>query len=174
MRKGGIGDLYCLDADALINIQQYYPEALKELNRCAKAGKVVIVEGVYREICRKSDRLKHMVQSWYEIHGAVIRIDTAPLQAEMARIDTAYGERIDLGKQRRRGFWASKSGRKAADSQVVAVCKVRTSDSNLYIAVSNDQAVQDACHIENVPCIGWQEFYRRLKQGLVGQATLFE
>ncbi|MBI4556587.1 MAG: DUF4411 family protein [Candidatus Hydrogenedentes bacterium] len=124
--------IYCLDADALINIQMYYPEALKQLNRYAKDGKVVIPEGVYREICRKSDRLNTMVQAWHEKHSAVIRLDTPTLRVELARMEGSYGEKINLGKQRRKGFWSSRSGKLSADSQVVAVCKI-----NKYIAVSN-------------------------------------
>ncbi len=169
MTRGHSTETYCLDADALINIQIYYFDALKELNRYAKNGKVVVAEGVYRELCRKTDRLKRMVQTWRKKHSAVIRLDTQTLHAELARIEKAYGDKIVIGKQQRKGFWASKSGRQAADSQVVAVCKV-----NKYIAVSNDQAVQDACHLENVPCVGWQEFYRRMRQGFTGQGLLFE
>lgn len=169
MSAGHTSEIHCLDADALINIQRYYPEALKEVSRYAKDGRIVIPEGVYREISRKTDRLKHMVQTWHEKYGAVIQIDTPTLHTELARMETAYGEAILLGKQERRGFWKSRSGKLSADSQVVAVSK-----TNGYIAVSNDQAVQDACHIENVPCIGWQEFYRRVKQGFTGQGVLFE
>ena len=169
MRPGHPSEIYCLDADALVNIQKYYLKALKEISRYGKDGKIVIPEGVYREICRKTDRLKNMVQTWHKKHSAVIRFDTPTLRAEFARIERAYGNEIVLGDQKRKGFWTSKSGKQAADSQVVAVCKV-----NKYIAVSNDQAVQDACHIENVPCIGWQEFYRRMKQGFTGQGLLFE
>jgi rRNA-processing protein FCF1 len=166
---GHSSEIYCLDADALINIQRYYPKALRQISRYGKAGKIVIPEGVYRELCRKTDHLKDMVQTWRSKHDAVIRLDTPTLREEVARMERAYGEKIHLGKQTRNGFWASKSGKLAADSQVVAVCKV-----NRYIAVSNDQAVQDACHIENVPCIPWQEFYRRMKQGFTGQGLLFD
>jgi rRNA-processing protein FCF1 len=163
------GGIYCLDADALINIWMYYPAALKLLNRQAKEGRVVITEGVRREIYKKSDHLKKMVQSWQKNFDAVIEIETHQLQTELARLENAYGQDIYIGKRRRDGFWASKRGRQAADSQVVAVCKV-----NKYICVSNDQAIQSVCHLENVPSIGWQEFYRRMKHGLTGQEMLFE
>jgi hypothetical protein len=110
-----------------------------------------------------------MVQNWQSKYGAVVQLSAPILRAEHVRIELAYGEVIQIGKQQRRGFWRSKGGKRSADSQVVAVSKV-----NGYITVSNDEAVQDACHIENVPCIGWQEFYRRMKQGFTGQGLLFE
>jgi len=168
VKVGRLSDTYCLDADALINIKMFYPKDIKRINRYAKKGKVVIAEGVYREICRKTDRLKDMVQTWKKKHGAVIRLDPT-LQSELARLEKAYGDAIILGNRERKGFWASKGGRQSADSQVVAVCKVRG-----YAAVSNDEAVQNACHIENVPCFTWQEFYRRMKQDFIGQGSLFE
>ncbi|HUW34337.1 MAG TPA: DUF4411 family protein [Planctomycetota bacterium] len=168
MKHEGSSHTYCLDADALINIKLYYPKEIRRINQYAKKGKVVIPEGVYREICRKTDTLKNMVQTWQKRHGAIIWLDHA-LGRELARMEKAYGEAIILGNRKRNGFWTSKSGRQSADSQVVAVSKVRN-----YTAVSNDQAVQDACHIENVPCIGWQEFYRRMKQDFIGQGSLFE
>ncbi|HUS59303.1 MAG TPA: DUF4411 family protein [Planctomycetota bacterium] len=169
MKHEGSSHTYCLDADALINIKLYYPKEIRRINQYAKKGKVVIPEGVYREICRKSDRLKEMVQSWQKKHSAVIWLLDPTLQRELVRIDNGYGEAITLGDQKRKGFWSSKSGKLSADSQVVAVCKVRG-----YAAVSNDEAVQNACHIENVPCFTWQEFYRRMKQDFIGQGSLFE
>lgn len=169
MRGAAREERYCLDADALINIQLYYPHALRDINRHGKNGRIAVAEGVYREICRKTDRLERMMKTWYQKHSAVIRIDQPNLRAEVARMEAAYGEQIVIGKQKRKGFWASKAGRRAADSQVVAVCKILG-----YIAVSNDQAIQDACHLEDVPCIGWQEFYRRMRQEFSGQGLLFE
>lgn len=169
MTAGRSSDIYCLDADALINIQIFYPEALRLLNRFGKTGSVVIPEGVCREILKKSDRLKAMVLNWRKKHNAVINLQSPPLLMELRRMEEAYGERIQVGRQQRKGFWASQSGKRAADSQVVAVCKVLS-----YIAVSNDEAVQNACHLEDVPCIGWQEFYRRMKLGHSPQGLLFE
>ncbi len=167
MTTNGVAEVYCLDSDALINIQRYYPEALKEVARYARKGTIVIPEGVYREICQKTDGLKRMVQIWQNKYSAVILLDSPELRGELVRIEKAYGERITIKKQQRKGFWKSKSGKRAADGQVVTVSKVKG-----WIAVSNDQAVQDASSIENVPCIGWQEFYRRMKQGFARQQLL--
>lgn len=169
MSGGSSSEVYCLDSDALINIKNHYPEELKEISRCAKAGKIVIAEGVCREICQGSDQLAATVRNWQSKYRAVIQLNTPTLRTEFVRIDLTYGEVIRIGRQQRTGFWKSKGGKRSADSQVVAVSKV-----NGYITVSNDRVVQDACYLENVPCIGWQEFYRRLKQGLTGQAMLFE
>lgn len=169
MSTGPYSEIYCLDADTLINIKRSYPEAIRKLSRYGKNGTVVIPEGVYREIHKKSDLLKQMVQIWKDKYGAVIPLNTRVLQSELRRIEVAYGDNIMIGKQLRRGFWSSKSGQRAADSQVVAVSKVKK-----FIAVSNDQAIQDACHIENVACITWQEFYRRMKRDFSAQDELFE
>jgi rRNA-processing protein FCF1 len=162
------GEVYCLDADALINIHIHYPKALRKLRKCAKDGNVVIVEGVHREIRRKSDKLKAMVDSYKNEYDAVKRLGSPPHRMELVRLENAYGDSIRIGKQSRQGFRASASGRKSADSQVVTACKVDN-----YICVSNDRAIQDACHLENVPCIGWQEFYRRMEQGFTGQKRFF-
>jgi len=164
---GPSNEIYCLDADALVNIQNCYPKDIRRIDYYAKKGKVVIAEGVYREICPRAGRLKETVQNWRKKHGAVIWLLEPALQRELSRMENAYGEAITLGDQKRKGFWSSKSGKRSADSQVVAVCKVRG-----YAAVSNDEAVQNACHIENVPCFTWQEFYRRMKQDF--QGSLFE
>lgn len=169
MKRDQRSPIYCLDACTLVDIWLCYPKAMRELSRSARDGKVVVPEGVYRELCRKTDRLKSTVETWKKKHSAVVSINTLRLQTELARIETAYGERIVVGNKARDGFWKSKSGKRSADGQVVTVSKVHN-----YVAVSNDQAIQDACHIENVPCIGWQEFYRRMNQGFAGQAVLFE
>ena len=81
-------------------------------------------------------------------------------------MERVYGEPITVGKQRYQGFWASRAGRKAADSQVVAVAKVFG-----HTVVSDDTAVKLVCALENVPCISWAEFARRL--GLAKQLSLF-
>jgi hypothetical protein len=161
--------VYCLDACALVDIWLCYPKAMKDLRRYASDGRVVIPEGVYREVCRKTDRLKSTVETMKKKYNAVIFIDSMRLQSELRQIEIAYGERFMVGNKAREGFWRSKSGKRSADGQVITICKVHN-----YIAVSNDRAIQDACHIENVPCIGWQEFYRRMSQGFSGQAALFE
>jgi len=161
--------IYCLDASALIDIQWHYPKAIRKVSRCARDGKIVIPEGVYRELCKKSDRLQTTVQTWEKKHNAVVHLNTERLHTEFARIEKAYGHQIVVGSKVKKGFWTSKSGKVSADGQVVTVCKVLH-----YIAVSNDEHVQDACHLEDVPCIGWQEFYRRMGRGFGDQASLFD
>ena len=100
----------------------------------------------------------------------MIRMKNPEFLAEFARIERAYSESIQVGKQKHPGFWKSRTGYKAADGQVVAVAKV------FYCTVvSDDNAVKAACALEDVPCISWTEFARRL--GLVGpakQLSLFE
>lgn len=78
----------------------------------------------------------------------------------MARLEREYkGEKIPVGRRKHSSFWRSASGRKAADAQVVAVGKVLE-----YFVVSDDRAIQLAGMLKNVPCIGWAEFARRLRE----------
>lgn len=49
---------------------------------------------------------------------------------------------------------------KAADGEVVTVGKVL-----VCVVVSDDRAVRMACSLENIGCIGWAEFARRMRAG---------
>lgn len=151
-------DNYILDADALINLHRHLRKRMRGLSQAV----VQRPEGVYREICRSDDRLRTLVERWKRAQPQwVVGIQSVPnLSEEWQRIDQRYGEQIKIDKQFYSGFWRSRSGHKAADAQVVAVAKVLNGT-----AVSDDKAIQMACMIENVPCIGWAEFARRI--GLV-------
>jgi hypothetical protein len=157
VNAGGPSRRYCLDADALINMYLFYPGALGLLTKASKAGRIVLVEGVFREIRRHTDELWKRALQWDEKHGAVIRIHDHRVKEEISRVDRKYGPDFSIGGRTRKGFWKSKSGSRAADAQVVAYSKYKG-----LIIVSNDQAINDAALLENVPCITWQEFYRRL------------
>ncbi|MDW8382572.1 MAG: hypothetical protein RMN51_10780 [Verrucomicrobiota bacterium] len=80
------------------------------------------------------------------------------LHTEVPRLERLYGQKIRLGSQEYAGFWRSSAGRKAADAQVVAVAKMLKGGT----AVSDDEAVKLVCSLEDVLCIGWSEFARRL------------
>lgn len=153
---------YVCDASALINLHRHFERTcIKRLRQLAKSGNLYIPEGVARELRRGTDSLsqKDLV---------VVRLKSNPrLRDVVARMERNYGESIAIGKQQYPGFWASRAGRKAADSQVVAVAKVFG-----HTVVSDDNAVKLVCALENMPCIGWTEFARRL--GLAKQLTLFE
>jgi rRNA-processing protein FCF1 len=156
---------YVCDADSLINLFRHYPRpSLKLLRHLARAQVLRIPEGVFRELRRRTDRLSRVLTALER--SVVIRIAQNPrVQQELSRLETSYGESIRVGNQTYSGFWKSEAGRKAADGQIVAVAKVLD-----LTAVSNDQAIQHACSLEGVPCIGWPEFARRL--GLTAQVRL--
>jgi rRNA-processing protein FCF1 len=155
------GAQYCCDADVLIEISRHFPDGVRRLSKAVKKGLIVLPEAVHKELRKKSDPLKAASDRWKEKHAAVIQYDANPeLKRELARIERTYGEEIKIGESSRPGFWKSKKGQKAADGQVVTVSKVMK-----ITAVSDDRAVKDACYLENVPCIGWQEFWRRIGQG---------
>jgi len=141
---------------------------MRNLRQAVARGQVKVPEGVYREICRSDDKLKTLVERWKQaLPQWVVSIHSVPnLSKEWQRIDQRYGEQVRIGEQVYKGFWRSRSGQKAADAQVVAVAKVLNGT-----AVSDDKAIQMACMIEDVPCIGWAEFARRI--GLV-YFNLFE
>jgi hypothetical protein len=158
---------YVCDSDSLIKLHRHFERAcVKGLRQLAKSGALYIPEGVARELRRRTGGLSKFIEQHEDF--VVVRLKNNPrLPAEVARLETIYGESITVGKRRYPGFWASQAGRKAADSQVVAVAKVFD-----HTAVSDDNAVKLACALENVPCIGWTEFARRL--GLVKQLSLFQ
>jgi len=155
---------YICDADALINLHRHFKrQALIELRRLAKENKLKLPEGVIREIMRGSDSLKNFVETCRDYIEVMIRDN---LQQAVSEMERKYGEKIRFGEGEYPGFWTSKAGKQAADGQVVAVAKWLGG-----ICVSDDRAVRLACALENVICIGWIEFARRL--GLAKQGSLF-
>ncbi len=160
-------ETYVCDADSLITLRRHFKrKCITRLRRFAKSGLLRVPEGVARELRRKTDHLSNFVKRYEE--SIVVRMRDHPkLPGELVRIESSYGESIRVGNQTYRGFWASQAGRKAADGQVVATARVFG-----CTVVSDDHAVKLACALENVPCIGWAEFARRL--GLMEQLPLFD
>ena len=153
----------------LISIREYFPAELKVLSKAAKNGFVVVPEGVKREVRRNSD-LKGTLDTWDSKYGAVIWFKSNPrLREELVRMEALHGSEIVVGHVMRKGFWSSPRGRSAADGQVLAVTKVQN-----CVAVSNDEAVQNAALLEQVHFFNWQEFLRRLRHGLDAENTLFD
>jgi hypothetical protein len=139
---------------------------MRGLRGLVKQEALKLPEGVVREILRQSDKLKKFIQEIRE----KVEVKVGPgtrASLEVSRLEKLYGDRIRYGKLEYPGFWHSKAGKHAADSQVVAVAKVFRAT-----AVSDDRAVRLACSLEGVPCIGFAEFWRRI--GLVEQPDLFD
>lgn len=161
-------DTYVLDSDALINLHEHFSGQFNKLRRLAQNGRLAVPEGVYRELNRTTGKLFKNLDKWKERNpSVVVFVRRQPrLASEFTRIEMAYGEKIEVGGKEYNGFWKSRAGKRAADGQVVAIGRVHG-----HIVVSDDRAVGLACMLENVKCIGWKEFARRI--GMVKQAQLF-
>jgi rRNA-processing protein FCF1 len=152
-------DDYVIDADALINLDRHYRGRFNKLRQLVLNGEVLIPEGVHRELLHISDKLSRRIKKWSEKYPqCIVQINQhQKLKDEFVRVEQTYGERINVGGKEHKGFWSSPAGKKAADGQVVAVAKVHN-----CTVVSDDEAVQFACMLENIPHIGWTEFARRV------------
>jgi len=161
--------LYFKVSTSLIDLFQHFPVEFKGLSSHASNGEIKIPEGVFRELRRKTDKIRHSLEQWEKKYNIVVRLKSDPrFLSEFARIEQTYGEKVSVGGKDYPGFWKSPAGRKAADGQVVTIGKVRK-----WVVVSDDNAVRLACLNENVQCIGWAEFARRLNKGeLQGQTNL--
>jgi len=161
--------MYVLDTATIIDLHQHWPASKVRgtLRKLVRDGQLKIPEGVFREVCRKSDKTKKMIRGFEKnFEDLVVKISqVSHLKEELSRIEQTYGEEIRVGSRAYPGFWKSPSGRRAADAQVVAVAKRFSA-----IVVSDDKAIQRACMLENLECIGWTEFSRRM--GLVPQPCL--
>jgi len=158
------GEKYVPDADALVNLYLHFKRrAINALKKLAKRDALRIPEGVARELLRKSDRLSNLMTSLKKQASKFppslfVRLRAQrKVREEVVRLEKLYGEEIRVGGRVHPGFWASRAGRKAKDSQVVAAAKVLRG-----VAVSDDKAIALACALEDVSCIGWTEFARRL------------
>ena len=149
--------VYVCDANSLIELARHFPWQTDKLRQFVSAGFLKIPEGVFRELKRGTDELAKYVQKWGSKYEMVIWIRDHRLPHEWNRINQSYGLAFTVGKEICRGFWGTESGKKGVDAQVVAVGRVYA-----YTVVSNDIAIVSACMLEDVPCIGWTEFARRL------------
>jgi hypothetical protein len=157
-------DIYVGDADCLINLHRHFGrKALSALQSCGNAGRLKLPEAVVRELRKRTKKLRRFVED--QRHLEITARHIPALHSEIPRLERLYGEKIRVGSQEYAGFWRSPAGRKAADAQVVAVAKLKGG-----VAVSDDRAVKLACALEDVPCIGWSEFARRL--GLITMEQL--
>lgn len=162
---------YVLDSTAIIDLHQHFSKRRlrKAFQRISAKDHLRIPEGVFREIRRKTDDAKKILEQLEKKTPALVvnmsRVHN--LLSELTRMEQAYGEKIRVGHRVYPGFWHSASGRKAVDGQVVATAKKLKGT-----VVSDDRGIRAACLLENIPCIGWTEFARILTEG--EQQTLFD
>lgn len=157
---------YVCDTNVLINLEKAFGP--KRLSRAFKQGRIIIPEGVERELRRRSDPLTRLV-SRLPCEN-ILRIGSRPgLPDELVRVERTYGKTIEFGKKRYEGFWKGHTGSTGADGSVVAVAKVLKLE-----AASDDKAVQMACALEGVRCITSAELALQLRFVRPQQALPFE
>lgn len=146
--------VYCCDSDSLINLRD--AKLLRKLRFLARIDTLKIPRGVYRELHRKTDRLAQTLKKWKDKYPIVIELDYKSLQL-LTYLEREYGRSFSVGGKHYKGFWASSSGRKSVDAQVIALAK-----TNKWVAVSNDDSIHGACMLEGVICRRWEEVGRIL------------
>lgn len=157
--------MYCLDADTIINVE--LANWFEKLHESAKDGYVCFVEGVYRQLTDTSTRIGTKIKNW-DKYGCLHKLTTVE-QALMKQLDTKYGPPFSIIKGHNySGFWKTEGVGGGVDSQIVAVAKERG-----YLVVSNDNSIHGACMLEDVECIRYEEFGRRLLAGTLVQSKLF-
>lgn len=161
--------IYICDTCALFNFYRNFSLQFKNKIKILVRGDVLkISEGVWREIKRKTKKIFKIMSKIVEKYPSVIvEVKSHPkIKDFLYEIERKYGNIIQVGNQQYPGIWKSFSGRKAAEGQVIAIAKFFG-----YTVVSDDTAVKLVCMLENIECIGWTEFVRRLK--IPQQQTLF-
>ena len=153
-RIATLPNVFCFDLSALIDLRD--AGLLSRMRVLVRSGRARIPEGVYRELQKKTDSLARTVGQWKSKYSFVVDLDTTALGL-LPGIERRYGPPFGVGGKTYRGFWASPSGRKSADSQVVALAMSRG-----WIAVSNDNSIHGACMLEDVECRRWEEIGRLL------------
>ena len=154
MKKGVV---YVCDSTALIDLHDNFGKrAIKKLAKLAKEKKIVVPEGVCRELTEVTDRLKSFIDKYRK--NIEIKLRSKPLiLSEFNRINSTYGEKIVVGERSEPGLFSSKRGRRAADAQVLAVAKALS-----YPLVTDDKKVKLVAMLEDIPHIPWTEFARYL------------
>jgi hypothetical protein len=145
---------YCCDSDSLINLRD--AKLLQNLRQLAQIGALKIAKGVYKEIHRKTDRLFQTLKQWHDKYSIIVELDQRALTL-LPDLETKYGQPFKIGSKQYNGFWASSSGRRAVDAQIIALAKTHN-----WVVVSNDDSVHGACMLENVVCCRWEELGRIL------------
>ena len=156
--------VYVLDTDSLINVYNHSPQAFKRLRKLAQNGSVRVPSAVIREIKRPEDRLKRSITRWARNYKDFEIKDTdSRFRDWIDEIMRRYGSSYKIGRLQKQGLAAGKSRKRGTDVQVVAAGKFLNA-----IVVSDDNRIKEVCFLENIECISWTEFMRR-----VGIVSLF-
>ena len=156
--------MYCLDADTIINVE--LAGWFDKLRRAAKEGNICYPEGVYRQLTDTTTKIGNKIKNWGK-YGCIQHLTTSE-QTIMKQIDNKYGPPFNIIKGRNyKGFWKTEPLGGGVDAQVITIAKERK-----YVVVSNDHSIHGACMLENVECIRYEEFGRRLLAGTLIQTSL--
>lgn len=147
--------IFCCDSSALIDLRD--AGLLRKLRTLVQRGRIKIPEGVYKELQQQTDQLAKTIEQWKRKYSFSVNLDTKALEL-LPGIERKYGPQFNVGGKTYAGFWKSPSGRRSADSQVVALSKIHE-----WTAISNDNSINGACMLENVECRRWEEIGRLLK-----------
>jgi hypothetical protein len=107
-------------------------------------------------LLNSTDKLAKTLQKWEAAYPLVVKLDYKAL-ALLPGIELKYGPQFNQVGMVYKGFWKSASGKKSADSQVVALAKSRE-----WVVISNDITIHGACMLEGVVCRRWEEIGRLL------------
>ena len=80
---------YVVDTDTLINLDRHFRQGFNRLRQLAATGALVVPEGIYREVLRRTDRLSKRVCKWSEKTATfVVASKSDPrLWGEIARLE---------------------------------------------------------------------------------------
>lgn len=156
--------MYCVDADTIINIE--LAGWFDKLSDAVKNNYVCFPEGVYRQLTDTSTKIGNKVKLWDKYKA--IHYLTTNEKDTMKKVDLKYGPQFSIGNIKYQGFWKTELPGGGVDAQVVAVAKEEN-----HIAVTNDKCIHGACMLENVECIRFEEFGRRLVNNTLVQLKMF-
>lgn len=148
-------EIYCCDSDSLINLQK--ADLLKKLRPLVQNGKIRIPPRVFQELKDSTDILARTLKEWADKYPLIEELDNNALE-HYSRIERTYGRPFSIKGITYSGLWATMSGRKSSDAQVIALAKTRG-----WIVISNDISIHGACMFEDVACRPWEEVGRLLK-----------
>lgn len=147
--------LFCCDANVLI--QFIRARRFAELERLVHRDLLRIPLGVYQEVYpqQREGHEKRILARW-KSEGVVVDLDTDLAARALIRgIERNYGRPFSVGGFTYGGLWKGRSGRAAADAEVVAAAK-----ANGWAVISNDVSIHGACLLEEVDCYRWEYLLR--------------
>ncbi len=158
------GPLFCCDANVLI--QFIRARRFAELEWLVERDLLRVPLGVYQEVYpqQREGHEKRVLTRW-KSEGVIIDLDSdLAARALIPGIERRYGPPFHIGGFTYGGLWKGKSGRAAADAEVVAAAKAFG-----WVVISNDVPIHGACLLEGIDCYRWEYLLRSGEQARAGQ-----